>query len=52
MATPPSQRLGHLRLPFFDDSHRALAAALDAWGALHLQAVDHHDTDASVVRTE
>ncbi|RVU45139.1 acyl-CoA dehydrogenase family protein [Rubrivivax rivuli] len=40
-------RLAHLQLPFFDDGHRALAAELDAWSALHLQAVDHHDTDAS-----
>ncbi|KPF46636.1 acyl-CoA dehydrogenase [beta proteobacterium AAP121] len=40
-------RLAHLQLPFFDNGHRALAAELDAWSALHLQAVDHHDTDAS-----
>ena len=42
-----AQRLAHLQLPFFDNRHRALAAELDAWGALHLQAIDHHDTDAS-----
>jgi len=38
-------RRGHLELPFFDERHRTLAAELDAWSALHLQAVDHHDTD-------
>jgi acyl-CoA dehydrogenase len=38
-------RLAHLELPFFDDGHRGLAAELDAWSALHLQAIDHHDTD-------
>jgi len=40
-------RLSHLELPFFDDGHRALAAALDDWGARHLAHVDHHDTDRS-----
>jgi acyl-CoA dehydrogenase len=40
-------RLAHLDLPFFDDHHRALAAELDAWSAGHLQAIDHHDVDAS-----
>jgi acyl-CoA dehydrogenase len=40
-------RLAHLALPFFDDSHRALALELDAWSAEHLGAVDHHDTDTS-----
>jgi acyl-CoA dehydrogenase len=40
-------RLAHLELPFFDHAHRALAAELDAWGALHLRAVDHHDADGS-----
>lgn len=38
-------RLAHLELPFFDETHRALAAALDAWCAGHLQHIDHHDTD-------
>jgi acyl-CoA dehydrogenase len=47
MATP---RLAHLDLPFFEDRHRALAAELDAWGQQHLQAVDHHDTDAACRR--
>jgi len=37
----------HLDLPFFDDRHRALATELDAWSALHLAAVDHHDTDST-----
>ena len=43
-------RLSHLELPFFDDGHRALAQELDAWAALHLQHVDHADTDASCRR--
>ena len=43
-------RLAHLELPFFDAGHRALAAALDAWSALHLQHIDHHDTDAACKR--
>jgi len=40
-------RLAHLELPFFDDGHRALAAALDTWAAQQLQQVDHADTDAA-----
>jgi acyl-CoA dehydrogenase len=40
-------RTAHLALPFFDDAHRTLAARLDGWAALHLQAIDHHDTDAA-----
>lgn len=47
-------RLAHLELPFFDETHRALAAALDAWCAGHLQHIDHHDTDnacRALVRT-
>ena len=40
-------RLGHLDLPFFDAEHRALAQQLDAWGAEHLQGLDHHDADAT-----
>ena len=39
-------RTAHLALPFFDYVHRTLAARLDGWAALHLQAIDHHDTDA------
>ena len=35
-----------LTWPFFEDRHRALAAALEAWCAAHLP-VDHHDTDAA-----
>jgi len=49
-----SERLQHLQLPFFDDEHRALARALDDWGARHLQHLDHDDTDAvcrQLVRT-
>ncbi|MBX3600329.1 MAG: acyl-CoA dehydrogenase family protein [Rubrivivax sp.] len=40
-------RLAHLELPFFDDGHRALAAALDTWAAQHLQQVPHADTDTA-----
>lgn len=40
-------RLDHLALPFFDDTHRALAAEVDAWAASHLTDLDHHDTDAA-----
>ncbi len=35
-----------LTWPFFEDRHRALAAALDDWCAANLP-VDHHDTDAA-----
>jgi acyl-CoA dehydrogenase len=42
-----NDRLAHLALPFFDDAHRALAAALDGWAASNLAAVDHHNTDAA-----
>ncbi len=35
-----------LTWPFFEDRHRALAAALEAWCSEHLP-VDHHDTDAA-----
>ena len=38
-----------LSWPFFDDRHRAGAAALDDWCAAHLP-VDHHDTDAACRR--
>lgn len=33
--------------PFFEDRHRELAGALEAWCAAHLGAVDHSDTDAA-----
>nr|WP_246455452.1 acyl-CoA dehydrogenase family protein [Sulfitobacter aestuariivivens] len=33
--------------PFFEDRHRALADALDAWAAAHLGNVDHADTDSA-----
>jgi len=38
-----------LSWPFFEDRHRALAAALENWCAKHLP-VDHHDTDAACRR--
>jgi acyl-CoA dehydrogenase len=41
------QRLSHLAVPFFDDTHRALAAELDAWSATNLLAIDHADTDSA-----
>ncbi|WP_120505168.1 acyl-CoA dehydrogenase family protein [Sulfitobacter mediterraneus] len=36
-----------LTWPFFEDHHRELAAALDAWAQQNLGAVDHSDTDAA-----
>ena len=36
-----------LTWPFFEDHHRELAAALDAWAQQNLAAVDHSDTDAA-----
>jgi acyl-CoA dehydrogenase len=33
--------------PFFEERHRDLAVALDAWCAANLGAVDHSDTDAA-----
>lgn len=36
-----------LSWPFFDDSHRALAQALEAWAETALGTVDHSDTDAA-----
>ncbi len=33
--------------PFFEQRHRDLAEALEAWCAAHLGAVDHADTDAA-----
>ncbi|MFN6976618.1 MAG: acyl-CoA dehydrogenase family protein [Gemmobacter sp.] len=38
--------LSFLGWPFFEERHRALALALDAWCAAHLP-VDHHDVDAA-----
>ncbi|MGQ0567080.1 MAG: acyl-CoA dehydrogenase family protein [Gemmobacter sp.] len=35
-----------LTWPFFEDRHRELAVALEAWCAAHLP-VDHHDVDAA-----
>jgi acyl-CoA dehydrogenase len=44
MATGPTRE--HLDWPFFDASHRALAAKLDAFAASGaLAAVDHHNVD-------
>lgn len=36
-----------LHWPFFEDAHRELAAALEAWAQDNLAAVDHADTDAA-----
>ncbi|MFD1795175.1 acyl-CoA dehydrogenase [Paracoccus aurantiacus] len=33
--------------PFFDDRHRELSAALEAWAPDALAQIDHHDTDAA-----
>ena len=40
-------RLAHLEQPYFDECHRVLAAALDAWAAAELGTLDHRDTDAA-----
>ena len=40
-------RTAHLDLPFFDDAHRDLARALDAWAGVACARVDHGDTDAA-----
>lgn len=36
-----------LHWPFFDDTHRAYAAKIDAWAKANLQSVDHHDVDGA-----
>ena len=36
-----------LTWPFFEDRHRDLAEALDAWAVQNLASVDHSDTDAA-----
>ncbi len=36
----------HLGWPFFDDGHRHLAAALDAWATQHVPQHHGHDVDA------
>ncbi|MCC0030330.1 MAG: acyl-CoA dehydrogenase family protein [Brucellaceae bacterium] len=33
--------------PFFEERHRDLADAADAWAAANLANIDHHDTDAA-----
>lgn len=33
--------------PFFEDRHRELSAALEAWAPAALAGIDHHDTDAA-----
>ncbi len=43
-------RTAHLDLPFFDDAHRELARALDAWASATCGPVDHDDTDAACRR--
>jgi acyl-CoA dehydrogenase len=41
-----------LRWPFFEERHRELGRALEAWAAAHVPALvgDHHDTDAACIR--
>ena len=46
----PASRLSHLELPFFDQRHRDLAAALDGWAGTALQPVDHADVDTACRR--
>ena len=36
-----------LNWPFFEDRHRAFAGALEAWAAVNLANIDHHDVDAA-----
>lgn len=36
-----------LQWPFFEERHRALAAALDSWAASNLAGIDHHDVDSA-----
>ncbi|MTI16167.1 acyl-CoA dehydrogenase [Rhodobacteraceae bacterium RKSG542] len=36
-----------LNWPFFEDKHRTLSAELESWAAANLNALDHHDTDAT-----
>ncbi|AXK81976.1 acyl-CoA dehydrogenase [Pseudolabrys taiwanensis] len=36
-----------LTWPFFEDRHRAFAEKLDAWAAVNVADIDHHDTDAA-----
>ncbi len=38
--------LDHLGWPFFDNKHRSLAQALDAWAAQHVPQQHGHDVDA------
>jgi acyl-CoA dehydrogenase len=45
-----SSRLGHLALPLFDASHRALATELDRWAAHALTDLGHGDVDTSCRR--
>ncbi len=43
----------YLHWPFLDDSHRALAASVDAWAEANIPALvgdEHHDLDGTCVR--
>ena len=42
----PLDQLAHLHWPFFDERHRAFAAALDAWAASEVRDVQGTDVDA------
>ena len=42
----PADRLAHLRWPFFEERHRAFAAALDAWAAAQVRDAHGADVDA------
>lgn len=37
----------YLDWPFFEDSHRELAAKLDDWAAANIKGIDHEDVDAA-----
>ena len=39
--------VSYLAWPFFEPRHRALAETLDAWAAVNVTGIDHHDVDAA-----
>ncbi|MGE0566138.1 MAG: acyl-CoA dehydrogenase family protein [Pseudolabrys sp.] len=39
--------VSYLAWPFFEPRHRELAEKLDAWAALNVAGIDHHDVDAA-----
>jgi acyl-CoA dehydrogenase len=39
--------VSYLAWPFFEPRHRELAEKLDAWAAVNVTGIDHHDVDAA-----